>query len=72
MLVNIPMNFKYYCGPFYWVSNKAIQAITTIGLNFIYEDMSVGYAISLHPELTSFANNSFFKSIITIDDGTET
>ena len=35
----------YFAGPFYWVSAVAIRQISAVGLEFPFEDVSVGAAI---------------------------
>ena len=46
-------NIVYAGGPFYWVSFKTIQHIVQDGLEYICEDVSVGYVVGNHPELTN-------------------
>lgn len=64
------LNMKFMAGPFYWVSLKAIDAIVQNGLEYLYEDVSVGYAISKKP-LKSYCEPSFFKTVISWDNSTE-
>jgi len=45
-------DFIYFGGPFYWVSKNTLQKIATDNLEYPWEDLSVGYLVSKHPELT--------------------
>ena len=47
----IPKDFTYYGGPFYWVSRNSLQKIAIEGLEFPWEDLAVGYAVSKYPRL---------------------
>jgi hypothetical protein len=63
----------YYGGPFYWVSSKAIEEISKKVLEFIYEDVSVGYIMNNNIELVKPENSLefFFKKVVGWDSITE-
>jgi hypothetical protein len=65
--------FKYYAGPLYWISNIALEHICKIGMLYIYEDVSVGYAIHINKSLKVFNMNVklFYDVIFSVDDKTE-
>lgn len=70
-LRNAKANIKYAGGPFYWVSFKTIQHIAKDGLEYIYEDVSVGYVVGNHPELTNGICNSLLNNVIVWNDESE-
>jgi hypothetical protein len=61
----------YAGGPFYWVSAKAIACIAKEGLEYVYEDVSVGHVVNRHPELVRVLDPSIHKAILRWEDGTE-
>jgi hypothetical protein len=66
----IKSDFFYYAGPFYYVSKKALKQISTKGIEFIYEDVGIGYALSTNKQLKNFLWN--FKNIgVSWDNMTE-
>lgn len=57
---------KYFGGPFYWLSRKALEQVCKTGLVYFYEDVSVGYAVSSNKELTVATNTEqYFKTVFT-------
>jgi hypothetical protein len=66
----IDIDIKYFAGPFYYVSKKAINTIAEEGLQMTYEDMAVGHVISKNKHLKKFMWN--FKNIaVSWDNATE-
>ena len=63
--------FVYAGGPFYWVSSKAIEHLANEGLNFFYEDASVGYIINKHAELNRTFILGAFKTVVSWDNESE-
>lgn len=61
----------YAGGPFYWVSQTTINHIAKDGLEYIYEDVSVGNVVKNHPELTSAICTSLFNNVIEWNDERE-
>lgn len=61
----------YAGGPFYWVSQTTINHIANDGLEYIYEDVSVGNVVKNHPELTRSICNTLFKNVIEWNDERE-
>jgi len=66
----IDIDIKYFAGPFYYVSKKAVKTIAEEGLKMTYEDMAVGHVISKNKHLKKFMWN--FKNIaVSWDNATE-
>ena len=66
----IDIDVKYFAGPFYYVSKKAINTISEEGLQMAYEDMAVGHAVSKNKHIKRFMWN--FKNIaVSWDNATE-
>jgi hypothetical protein len=65
-------NVVYMGGPFYWVSSNTIECIANDGLEFIYEDVSVGNVAMNHPELSRSFNEWMYNAVVTWDNATET
>jgi hypothetical protein len=63
-LRQIDINLLYAGGPFYWVSSKTIEYIAKDGLEFVYEDLSVGNVVKNHPELKVAFNDSLYRNVI--------
>ena len=63
--------FAYAGGPFYWVSSKAIQYLANDGLEFFYEDASVGYVINKHIELNKIYIQWAFNTVVRWDNESE-
>jgi len=61
----------YVGGPFYWVSSNTIECIANDGLEFIYEDASVGYVAMNNSELSRSFNEWMFNSVVTWTNDTE-
>lgn len=61
----------YAGGPFYWVSFKAIEHIAKDGLEFIFEDVSVGYVIQNHVELTKLFTQSISNIAVVWNNESE-
>ena len=65
--------FKYFVGPFYYLSKSALAQVCSTGLISIYEDISVGHSINQNPNLKVFQqNNIFWNTAITWGKTTET
>ena len=64
-------NITYAGGPFYWVSAKTIDYIVNDGLQYIYEDVSVGYVASCHPELVRVLDTSIYNTVIRWNNESE-
>ena len=70
-LRQIDTNIPYAGGPFYWVSSKTIEHIAKDGLEFVYEDLSVGNVVKNHPELKVIFNDSLYHKVIDWDNESE-
>ncbi len=64
-------NFEYAGGPFYWISYKTLGHIANDGLEYMYEDASVGYVVKNHVELTKACIPSAFGTAIMWYNDTE-
>ena len=65
----ITSNFQYAGGPFYWVSSNVIKHLANDGLEYIYEDASVGYVVNNHVELTkAFIPSAFGNVVVWYND----
>jgi len=65
-------DITYAGGPFYWISSKTIEHIARDGLEFVYEDVSVGNVVKNHSELKVIFNISLFPNTVFWEDQTET
>jgi hypothetical protein len=65
------VGIAYAGGPFYWVSAKTINYISKEGLEYIYEDASVGNIINNHPELVNIIDLTKHNTVIAWDNDTE-
>ena len=63
----IDTNIIYAGGPFYWVSSKTIEHIVKDGLEFVYEDLSVGNLVKNHPELKVAFDDSLYRKVVNWD-----
>jgi hypothetical protein len=70
-LRQIDTNIMYAGGPFYWVSSKTIEHIVKDGLEFIYEDLSVGNLVKNHPELKVAFDDSLYRKAVNWDNESE-
>lgn len=70
-LILITENFEYAGGPFYWISYKTLGHIANDGLEYMYEDASVGYVVKNHVELTKVCIPSAFRTAIIWYNDTE-
>ena len=70
-LRHIDTNIMYAGGPFYWVSSKTIEHIVKDGLEFVYEDLSVGNVVNNHPELNVLFNDTLNNKIVEWNNETE-
>ena len=72
MLLHADTSFPYFSGPFYWVSKKVINSISSEGLELFYEDASVGYIVHKHNNISSYSfEPTYFKSIVYWNNDTE-
>jgi hypothetical protein len=63
--------FQYMAGPFYWISNKALQYICKDTFEYIDEDASVGYCIQKYSDLTVQSNDMLKGVCVSWSDETE-
>ena len=69
-LRQIKSDITYAGGPFYWISSKTIEHIARDGLEFIYEDVSVGNVVKNHSDLRVGFNLGLYPNVVHW--GTET
>jgi hypothetical protein len=62
---------KSGCTGIYWVSSNVIKHLANDGLEYIYEDASVGYVVNNHVELTKVFIPSAFGSVVMWYNDTE-
>jgi hypothetical protein len=59
----VDIDVTYFGGPFYYLSPKALNQVTTVGLKFGYEDVSVGYAVTKNKALKQYMWNFKNKGV---------
>jgi len=60
----INYNIKYYEGPFYYLSKKALGIICRGGIELLFEDVGIGYILTAIPDLKTYLwRNMFVKHI---------
>lgn len=71
--VTFDKSFYYFGGPMYWVSKKVLQllSLNDRGLEYPWEDLSVGYFISHYNSLTSLLLPWKENGFVDWDDSTE-
>jgi len=67
----VTQDFEYAGGPFYWVSSKVIDHIANDGLEYIYEDASVGYVVNNHADLKKIFVPSAFRTAVVWNNDSE-
>lgn len=70
-LILVTEDFEYAGGPFYWISFKTLGHIANDGLEYIYEDASVGYIVNNHAELKKVFIPSAFGTVVAWNNDTE-
>jgi hypothetical protein len=60
----INYNIKYYEGPFYYLSKRALGIVCNAGIELLFEDVGIGYILVAIPDLkTHLWKNMFEKEV---------
>jgi hypothetical protein len=64
----VDTRFQYFTGPFYWLSRKGLEQVIKVGVKYPWEDINIGYCISLDSSLNVCNTHAKGKQVVWYDE----